>query len=42
MLEVDLSSGEAPVLKLPPRSDAPGEVGHKLGTKLKESVEGGR
>ena len=42
MLEVDLSSGEAAVLKLPPRSDSAGEVGHNLGTKLKESAGDGR
>jgi hypothetical protein len=42
MLEVDLSSGEAPVLKLPPRGDSTGEGGHNLSTELKESVETSR
>jgi len=42
MLEVDLSSGEAAVLKLPPRSDQPGDLGHDLGTEPKESAGDGR
>jgi len=41
-LEVDLSSHEAPVLKLPPRSDSPRDVGHNLRIGLKESFGDGR
>ena len=39
MLDVDLSSGEAPVLQLPTRRDHDGDLGHGLGTEMNDSAE---
>lgn len=39
MLDVDLSSGEAPVLQLPTRRYHDGDLGHGLGTEMNDSAE---